>query len=285
MNSSQFFLGAHTSTSGGIHNALKEGMKIGASSIQLFTSNQHRWKSSTFTPKQIDLWYKTLESTGIRKISSHASYLINLGAPNPETLEKSRNAIYEELTRCIDLGIDFLTFHPGAAIKSPIQQCINRIIESLIALENLSQTGSTRLLLECTAGQGSIIGHKFEQIAEIINGVKNYIPIGVCIDTCHAFAAGYDIRTKETLEKTLCDFNNIIGMQYLYAFHLNDSKFPLNSHRDRHAPLGQGEIGMECFKTLMTHPQTKYIPKYLETPGGPNLWKKEISILKEYVNA
>ena len=275
-------IGAHTSTSGGLHNALLEGQSIGATTIQLFTSNQRQWKSRILTTEDIDKWHETLTETQLQSIMSHDSYLINLGAPNPENLIKSRHAFTEEIKRCHALGITFLNFHPGSAIKDPPEQCIDRIAESLLDVADLVNQGNTRLLIESTAGQGSNIGYKFEQLAEIISRVKDYLPIGVCIDTCHSFAAGYDLRSEESWNSTLQNFDDVVGLEYLYAFHINDSKYGLDSRRDRHANIGQGELGIECFKTIMTHPKTRHLPKYLETPGGPEFWTEEIKTLKKF---
>lgn len=275
-------IGAHTSTSGGLHNALLEGQRIGATTIQLFTSNQRQWQSRTLTTEDIDKWHETLAETQLQSIMSHDSYLINLGAPNPENLTKSRHAFSEEIKRCHALDITLLNFHPGSAIKDPLEQCFDRIVESLLGVADLVNQGSTRLLIESTAGQGSNIGYKFEQLAEIISRVKDYLPIGVCIDTCHSFAAGYDLRSEDSWNTTLQNFDDVVGLEYLYAFHINDSKYGLSSRRDRHANIGKGELGVECFKTIMTHPKTRHIPKYLETPGGPEFWAEEIKVLKQF---
>lgn len=277
----ELLIGAHTSAAGGVHNALLNGAAIGATTIQLFTSNQRQWHSKPIPQEEIDLWHKTLAEKGLQKVMSHDSYLINLGSPDPEGLEKSRQAFKREIERCNQLKISFLNFHPGAALKEDPQQCLDRIAESILDCKSLIDQGSTKLLLEATAGQGSNVGYRFEQLGYIIDKVKNEVPIGVCIDTCHIFAAGYDIRTKEAWDHTLKEFDQEIGLQYLEAFHLNDSMKPLGSRRDRHDHLGKGEIGLECFRVLMTNPITQKIPKYLETPGGPTVWEKEIALLRE----
>lgn len=277
-----FLIGAHTSAAGGLQNALFEGRDIGATTIQLFTRNQKRWDNKPLEEEEIALFKRAQEETKITHIMSHDSYLINLGCPDPINLGKSRKAFKEELIRCQQLGLAYLNFHPGAALKSSEEECLNLIIESLEELIPLMEKGSTRLLIEATAGQGSAVGYKFEHLAHIIKPLYNKMPIGVCIDTCHIFAAGYDLRTKEAVEKTLKEFDDVVGLKHLYAFHINDSLKPLGSRVDRHAPLGEGEIGLECFKTLMQNPFTKDLPKYLETPDGPPLWKKEIALLKSF---
>ena len=213
---------------------------------------------------------------------SHDSYLINLGCPNEENLLKSKTAFRKELVRCQAFGISYLNFHPGAALDSSEDACLDLIVESLDELSDLADKGPTRLLIETTAGQGSTVGYRFEHLSYIIEKLDKKIPIGVCIDTCHIFAAGYDLRTPQTFEHTLAEFDKVVGLKHLYAFHVNDSMKPLASRKDRHSPLGEGEIGMECFKLLMQHPKLKCLPKYLETPDGPPLWKKEIALLKKF---
>ncbi len=283
-SSKELLIGAHTSAAGGAYNALFEGKVIGATTIQLFTSNQKRWEGRDIGEEEVALWEKALEETGIRQVMSHDSYLINLGSPNPDGLQKSRQAFKEELLRCHRLKIDYLNFHPGAALDSSVEQSLDQIVNSLLQLEKLAAEGPTRLILETSAGQGSTIGHRFEHLAYIIDKVHTKVPIGVCIDTCHIFAAGYDIRTKEAWDATLQEFENVVGLQHLYAFHLNDSIHPLGSRKDRHAPLGEGAIGLECFKYMMTHPNLRELPKYLETPDGPTLWQKEIHLLRDFAD-
>jgi deoxyribonuclease-4 len=282
MTKKEVLVGAHTSAAGGVHNALLEGQRIGATTIQLFTSNQRQWKGKVLSNAEIDLWDKTIKETGLKKIMSHDSYLINLGSCNPELLKKSRQAFEEEAQRCIQLGISFLNFHPGAAVGCDAQQCLDVICESLKEMEPIISKGKTRLLLEMTAGQGTAVGYSFEQISYLLERVKNVLPIGVCIDTCHIFAAGYDIRTSKGWDAVLKEFDRIVGLKHLYALHLNDSSKPLGSRVDRHAQLGDGHIGLDCFKFLMTDPRTRDLPQYLETPGGPAFWEKEIQLLKEF---
>lgn len=281
MEKEKLLIGAHTSAAGGVHKALLEGKKIGATTIQLFTSNQKQWKGREFTEKELDLWAQALDETGLEEIMSHDSYLINLGAPNPDVLEKSRKAFKEEIQRCHALNLSYLNFHPGAALKEDRQECLDRIVESLLECEDLVAQGDTLLLLESTAGQGSTIGYLFEELGYIVDKVHKRLPIGVCVDTCHSFAAGYDVRTEEGWEETLKEFDKQVGLKYLKAFHLNDSMKGLGSRVDRHRPLGEGEIGLECFRVLMNHPQTRHLPKYLETPGGPDKWVDEIALLHD----
>ncbi len=281
-NSHELLIGAHTSAAGGAYKALLEGKSIGATTIQLFTANQKRWDRNPLTSEEIEIWNSTLHETNLKQIMSHDSYLINLGSPKEENLHKSRKAFKEELIRCHQLKVTYLNFHPGAALDSSEEQCLNLIVESLLELESFAAEGNTRLLLEATAGQGSSLGWNFEQLAYIVSRVKNRIPIGVCIDTCHIFVAGYDIRTPEGWDKTLNEFEAKIGLSNLYAFHLNDSLKGLGSRVDRHQPLGEGQIGMASFSFLMQDKRTRHLPKYLETPGGVHLWEKEIALLREF---
>lgn len=281
---SNLLIGAHTSAAGGVQNALYEGKEIGATTIQLFTANQRRWDSKGIENETVEKWEMALKQTELNSIMSHDSYLINLGAPDAENLKKSRAAFRLELERCHQLKITYLNFHPGSAVKSTPAECIDLIIESLLELEPFTKKGPTRLLLECTAGQGSSIGYRFEQLGLIVKGVEKKIPIGVCLDTCHLFAAGYDIRTASGWQKTLETFDEFVGIKHLCAFHVNDSKNALGSRVDRHASLGKGTIGWDCFRFLVTNETTRSLPMYLETPEGPPVWKEEIATLKEMAN-
>lgn len=283
MSSEEILIGAHTSTAGGIQNALFEGMEIGATTTQFFTSNQKQWKGRTLTNEMLQEWTQALQSTKLSHLMSHDSYLINLGGPREEILTKSRQAFAEEIERCLQLGVSYLNFHPGASLDGDVQECLDRIVDSLKLCRPQLENGQCRLLIETTAGQGSTVGYSFEQLAYLIEKLKDDIPIGVCIDTCHIFVAGYDIRTPEAWNNTLNSFDKIIGLKHLYAFHVNDSAKDLGSRVDRHAELGKGFIGWDSFRFLMTDKRTRHLPKYLETPGGKEVWKLEIAQLKEFV--
>lgn len=275
----KILIGAHTSAAGGAQNALYQGREIGATTIQLFTSNQKQWTGRNITKEEISLWDQALAETGITDVMSHDSYLINLGSPNLELLIKSRNAFRAELERCHLLRIPYLNFHPGSATTGSEAECLETIIQSLLEMEEIIHQGNTKLILETTAGQGTSVGHRFEHIGAIVTAVRDRIPIGVCIDTCHIFVAGYDIRTEEGWKKTLQEFDEKIGLKYLNAFHVNDSVKDLGSRVDRHADIGQGKIGYESFRFLMQNVEG---PKYLETPNGPSNWKNEIATLRKY---
>jgi len=275
-------IGAHTSTAGGVHNALLEGQSIGATTVQLFTSNQRQWKGRIVTEEMAELFERTLQQTGLQEIMSHASYLINMGSPDPLVLQKSQKAFVEEIERCLAFGISYVNFHPGAAVSDTKEAALDRICESILQTQDLFDDDSTRLLLEATAGQGTVLGATFEELAYIVERTHKHVPIGVCIDTCHIFAAGYDLRTESAYRKTMKEFDEVVGLEHLYAFHLNDSMKEFASKKDRHAPLGEGEIGIDCFKYIMRDNRLAHMPKYLETPGGPDLWDKEIWKLREF---
>lgn len=278
----ELLIGAHTSAQGGAYNALLIGKEIGATTIQLFTANQKTWQGKPIGEEDIKSWEEALEQTGIQKVMSHDSYLINLGSPNKEALDKSRKTFKTEIERCHKLQLAYLNFHPGAALESSTQECLDTIVESILELEDLAAKGPTRLLFESTAGQGSSVGHKFEHLGYFMERLHQKVPVGICIDTCHIFAAGYDIRGSKGWDETLLQFDEIVGLKHLYALHVNDSLKPLGSRKDRHAPLGKGEIGIECFKAMMQHPDLRDLPKYLETPDGPPLWKEEIALLRSF---
>lgn len=281
MEKSTPLVGAHMSASGGSFQALLRGHEIGCTAIQLFTSNQKQWKGREISTEELTKWKEAQETTQIHTTISHDSYLINLGSEKKEILEKSWKSFASEIARCKLLEVTYLNFHPGVATGKDVEFCLNQIIKSLLSFAPLLENSPTTLLLETTAGQGNSVGHTFEQIAYILKEVEKTFPIGVCIDTCHIYAAGYDISSKKGVKTVLDNFEKTIGLKNLHAFHVNDSKKPLGSRRDRHAPLGEGEIGCEAFQALMEHPQTKDLPMILETPD-PELYKKEIQQLKDY---
>lgn len=274
-------IGAHTSIAGSLSNALYEGREIGATTVQIFTANQRQWKSKPISDEAAEHFKATKRETGISVITSHAGYLINLGSPNPYILEQSAHAFYREIERCQALEISFLVFHPGSALEDSREACLDRIVKNLLLMEDLFVDDSLRLLIETTAGQGSNVGSTFGELAYILNGVRGKIPIGVCLDTCHIFAAGYDISTERGWRETKKEFDEIIGLENLYALHINDSVGDRGSHKDRHASLGEGKIGLDSFKFLMREPRLRIIPKYLETPR-PEVWDKEIWMLREF---
>ena len=278
------YFGAHVSASGGVENAIKNAKEIGATAFALFTKNQRQWLAPALTPEQIATFRNAMVEAGYeaKQILPHDSYLINLGHPEDEGLQKSRESFFEEMQRCELLGLDRLNFHPGSHLKKiSEEESLERIAESInMALE---RTQGVTAVLENTAGQGSNLGFKFEHLAYIIDRVKDKSRVGVCLDTCHSFAAGYDLRTKEACDATFAEFDRIVGFNYLRGMHLNDAMKPLGSRVDRHAPLGDGEIGWECFKYIAQDSRFDNIPLVLETPDEAR-WAEEIAKLKEFAN-
>ena len=278
------YFGAHVSASGGVENAVKNAKDIGATAFALFTKNQRQWIAPTLTAEQIANFKEAMAEAGFSaaQILPHDSYLINLGHPDQESLEKSRESFFEEMHRCELLGLDRLNFHPGSHLKRISEEgSLDRIAESInMALE---RTKGVTAVLENTAGQGSNLGYKFEHLAYIIDRVDDKSRVGVCLDTCHSFAAGYDLRTKESCDATFAEFDRIIGFHYLRGMHLNDAMRPLGSHIDRHSPMGDGEIGIECFKYIASDPRFDNIPLILETPDEER-WAQEIAQLRSFAS-
>ena len=288
------FVGAHVSASGGVDNAPLNAMAIGAKAFAVFTKNQRQWVAKPLETKTIDAFHKNLELSGIlpKHVLPHDSYLINLGHPEVEKLEKSRDAFIDELERCQLLGLDRLNFHPGShLVKIPKKDpeymdklmfaelgCLDVIAESLNRAIDATQDSSVKLVIENTAGQGSNLGYKFEHLAHIIDKVEDKSRVGVCIDTCHMFTAGYDIRTREAYDSTWENFDKIVGREYLMGMHINDSKPPLGSRVDRHQSLGLGEIGWDAFKFIMNDARMDDIPLVLETIDE-TIWTQEIQAL------
>ncbi len=273
------YIGAHVSASGGVENAPLNAHEIGAKAFALFTRNQRQWKSSPLTSRSIDLFKERCAAYGYlpSQILPHDSYLINLGHPEAEGLTKSREAFLDEMQRCEQLGLDRLNFHPGSHLNAfPIDDCLDRIAESIN--EALNQTSGVTAVIENTAGQGTNLGHTFEQIAHIIDRVEDKSRVGVCIDTAHTLAAGYDIKTTEGFIDTFNKFDKIIGFSYLRGMHINDSKKDLASKVDRHDSIGKGLMGLTTFKMLMNDPRFDNIPMILETPDE-TIWAEEISYL------
>jgi deoxyribonuclease-4 len=239
--------------------------------LQVFTKNSNQWKSAPLLPKDIAN-YKTAESeSSIHPVIAHDSYLINLCAKDPDILRKSREAFVDELQRCVLLGIPYLNFHPGAHVGAGEKDGIALIIESLNHAHEMTKGVRVKSILETTAGEGSTLGYRFEQLREIIDGVDFPDRMGVCIDTCHIFAAGYDISTEAGYAETMQLFGEIIGFENLAAIHVNDSKKPFGSRVDRHEHIGKGAIGDIGFRCLMRDSRLTNIPKILETPKGEDL--------------
>ncbi|NKQ41442.1 MAG: deoxyribonuclease IV [Sulfurovum sp.] len=292
------FVGAHVSASGGVDNAPLNAKAIGAKAFALFVKNQRQWTAKPLESKTIDAFKKNLEESGIscKHILPHDSYLINLGHPEKEKLEKSREAFIEEVQRCRLLGLVKLNFHPGShLVKVPKKDpeylkkildaesvCLDVVAESLNIIIEKTKDSEVQLVIENTAGQGSNLGYKFEHMAHIIDKIEDKSRIGVCLDTCHTFTAGYDIRSKEAYEKTMQEFDEIVGANYLAGMHLNDSKPDLGSRVDRHDSLGKGKIGWDTFGFIMNDPRMDDIPMVLETIDE-SIWAEEIATLYSLV--
>lgn len=276
-------VGAHVSASGGVENAPLNAHKIGAKAFALFTKNQRQWKGKPLTEESIQKFRENCDQYGYKPehILPHDSYLINLGHPETEKLQKSRDAFIDEMKRCEQLGLVLLNFHPGSHLrKISEEQCLDQIAESINMA--LDQTKGVTAVIENTAGQGSNLGYKFEHLAHIIDKVEDKTRVGVCLDTCHSFTSGYDLRDKESCDKTFSEFERIVGFKYLRGMHLNDSKPELGSRVDRHHSIGEGNIGLECFRYIMNDSRFEEIPMVLETIDD-SIWDQEIKLLYNMV--
>jgi deoxyribonuclease-4 len=277
------YIGAHVSASGGVFNAPLNATAIGAKAFALFTKNQRQWKAKPLDEETISLFKKNLETAEILPchVLPHDSYLINLGHPEEEKRQKSLDAFIDEVQRCEQLGLDRLNFHPGSHLKKiSTQECLERISNSMN--ETLEKTKDVTLVIENTAGQGSNLGFDFAHLGYLIENSIDKDRVGVCIDTCHMFTAGYDIRTREAYDKTWQEFDEIVGFKYLKGMHINDSKPELGSHVDRHDSLGKGKIGLDAFKFIMNDERMDDIPLVLETIDA-TIWDKEIELLYSFV--
>ena len=273
-------IGAHVSASGGVFNAPLNAARIGADAFAMFVKNQRRWDAPPLSAEEIIAFKDALKQSGIRAehVLVHDSYLINLGHPREAEREKSLNAFVDEIRRCEALGLRLLNFHPGSHLNEiSVQVCLDNIAESLnFAIAN---TSGVKLVLENTAGQGSNLGYDFAQLAYVIDKISNKDRIGVCIDTCHAFAAGYDLRSQQAYERTMSEFDRAIGYKFLSGMHLNDTKNELSVRKDRHESLGRGFLGLAAFENIMNDPNIDEIPLILETIDE-GLWAEEIALLR-----
>ncbi len=277
---SEKYIGAHVSASGGVENAPVNAHNIGATAFALFTKNQRQWVAKPLTQESIENFKINCEKYGYKpnQILPHDSYLINLGHPDKDALQKSRDAFLDEMQRCEQLGLDRLNFHPGSHLNQISEkECLARIAESInITLE---KTKGVIAVIENTAGQGSNLGYLFSQIREIIDGVEDKSRVGVCIDTAHAYSAGYDIKTREGFKDVFQEFDDVVGVEFLKGMHLNDSKKEHGSKVDRHDSLGKGTLGLDVFEFIMNDDRFNGIPLILETPDM-DMWPEEIELLK-----
>ena len=288
------YVGAHVSASGGVENAPINAQKLGAKAFALFTKNQRQWVAKPLTMQSIDEFKINLKEAGIlpEYVLPHDSYLINLGHPEEEKLEKSRAAFIDELERCEQLGLKLLNFHPGSHLQKIAKrdpnyeellekaeyECLDVIAESMNLAIEATKGSDVVLVIENTAGQGSNLGYKFEHLGYIIDKIEDKSRVGVCLDTCHTFTGGYDLRTREAYDKTMDDFEKIVGFEYLKGMHINDSKVKFASRVDRHQSIGKGEIGLDAFKFIMNDDRMDNIPLVLETIDE-SIWKEEIELL------
>lgn len=277
-------LGAHVSISGGVFTAISNGEKIGATAIQIFSKNQTRWAAKSLSDDDAERFKNAWKNSAIKEIIIHDSYLINLGSPDHTTVNKSRSAFLDEINRAEKLGIGYLVFHPGSHLDSGEDAGLKTIADSLNRVIEKTPDDHVRLLLETTAGQGTNLGYKFEQLAQIINWIDQKERMGICLDTAHIFAAGYDIRTQEAYEKTMADFDVILGLNKLFCFHLNDSKKEMSTKVDRHNHIGEGFLGLEPFRLILNDTRLAHIPKLLETPGEQEDFRRNLEILRSLIN-
>ncbi|MFI3294642.1 MAG: deoxyribonuclease IV [Rikenellaceae bacterium] len=276
------YFGAHVSASGGLENAPRNASEIGAKSFAMFTKNQRQWSAPDLTDEAIMLFRNAMDKYGFEpwQVLPHDSYLINLGHPEQEGLVKSRGAFVHEMQRCMALGLDRLNFHPGSHLKKISEaESLSRISESInIALD---QSEGVIAVIENTAGQGTNLGYRFEHLRDIIDGVRDKSRVGFCIDTCHAYSAGYDLSTAQACDATFDELDRVVGLSYIRGMHLNDDLKAMGSRVDRHAPLGRGTLGLEAFKYIAQDKRFDNIPLILETPE-PEIWSQEIELLYSY---
>lgn len=279
------YVGAHVSAAGGVQNAPLNAQRIGATAFGLFTKNQRQWRAKPLSEEEIRLFRENCRQAGYRpeQILPHDSYLINLGHPDADGLARSREAFVDEMRRCQALGLVYLNFHPGSHLgRISEEACIARIAESVnIALD---RTREVTAVIENTAGQGTNVGHRFEHLAAIIERVEDRSRVGVCLDTCHGFSAGYDLKTEAGYADAIARFDAVVGCAYLRGLHLNDGKKALGSRVDRHERIGEGTLGLEVFRRIMNDPRFDGIPMILETPDESR-WAEEIRLLMGMVDA
>jgi len=279
-------LGAHVSTSGGVDKAPSRGREIGCDGMQVFTRNQRSWRATPLGKEEIAAFREDRERLAIRTVMSHDSYLINLASPEPDKRERSIQAFEAELVRCHQLGIEMLNFHPGSHLNTGVEAGITTLCDSLNRIcARQPEAADVTLVLETVAGQGTNIGRTFEEIRAILDGLDEPERFAVCVDTCHVFAAGYDIRSAPGWDATWTAFDEVIGLGRLAAFHVNDSKGAFDSRKDRHMLLGRGEIGPEAFLRLVTDPRTCHRPMFLETPTDPEGYAAELTWLRQMAAA
>lgn len=271
MKKNQHLIGSHMSVSGGFFNAIADGMEVGCTTIQIFTKSNRQWKAKPITNKDAQLFIDAQKKSTIKAVVSHASYLINLGSITPDVQRKSFDALIDEVKRCHQLEIPYLVLHPGTAEVGARDETLQQTGKYIDQVIQETSNCFVTILIETMAGQGKSIGSSFEDLAKILEQITDKNRVGVCFDTCHVFAAGYDMTTEKNYKQTMEDFDNIIGLQHLKAFHMNDSKKPFNSRVDRHENIGEGLIGLKAFELILNDPRFTTVPKILETPQMEDL--------------
>jgi deoxyribonuclease-4 len=273
-------LGAHVPVAGGVVNGLLNGRAIAATAVQIFTRNQRTWRSAPMRADEARAFREARPASGVEVVLAHASYLINLASVLPDFRARSRKALAEEIRRCDTLGIRHAIVHPGAHMGAGERAGLRAVARSLDDVLERTRGRDVHVLLEVTAGQGSCLGHRFEHLAEVLARVRRPGRVGVCLDTCHLLAAGYDIATEAGYERTLAEFERVVGLEKLQAIHLNDSRRPLGSRVDRHAPIGAGFLGRPAFRRLLRDPRLRHVPMVAETPGPLERWRSEVALLR-----
>ncbi len=281
----KLLLGAHESIAGGVYKALEKGQEVGCDTLQIFVKTPNRWASKALTDEDVAAFKAAVEETGIWPVFGHGLYLLNLASPDDALWKKSVDALTDDLQRCEMLGLPGLVIHPGSHMGSGEQAGLKRISEGLDEVHTRLRGYAVQVWLETTAGQGDALGHTFEQLWAMIDGVKLPERLGVCFDTSHAFAAGYELRTREAFDATWAYFDQVLGLKRLHAIHLNDAKKDLGSHVDRHDHIGKGMLGLEPFRFLVNDPRFRGIPMALETDKGPDLAedKENLAVLRGLV--
>ena len=272
-------IGAHMSVAGGLYTAFERADRVGCTALQIFTKNSNQWADPELTEEDVKKYREAGNKSKVRTVLSHDSYLINLCAATTDLLNKSRKAFVNEIRRCAAFGVKYIVFHPGAHTTLERDYAVRLVGESINYCHEITSDTDVVSLIETTAGQGTTVGSSFEEIAEMMSIIKNTERAGVCIDTCHIFAAGYDIRTEKGYEDTMLRFDELVGLSKLKAIHVNDAKKPLNSRVDRHEHVGKGEIGKEAFGFIMKDERLASVPKVLETPKGDDGYSMDLENL------
>ncbi|RMG62352.1 MAG: deoxyribonuclease IV [Calditrichaeota bacterium] len=277
-------LGAHTSIAGGLYRALERGQTIGAEVVQIFAKNQMQWSAPAYRDEDVAQFRQTAAQTGVSAVTVHAAYLINPASPKPEVWQQSLRALVDELQRTSALGIPYLVVHPGSHLGEGEEAGLRRIADTLEAAYQQAAVQDVTLLLETTAGQGHNLGYRPEHLARILEQVP-HLPLGLCLDTCHVFSAGYELRTREGWEQLLATFRATTGLDKIKVLHLNDSRTPIGSRRDRHARIGQGTLGLMAFYHLLQLEPLRTLPMVLEVPGGLAAYAQDLALLRKLAQA